>query len=154
MIKNLVELQNKSKNVYFAQRLTNALFQVGLSPSPKTIAIEFNRHYKTSIAQPHTVRKWLVGAAKPRSEILLLLANWLNIDPKDLVRGPEQNIGVTREVGFQLEFNDQDVISKYLSLENKHKAIVKLVIDSFKEEVIRDSLTLKSISLKSQLSNH
>ena len=102
MIKNLVELQKNSKNFYFAKRFTDALHLVGLEPSPKVIALEFNRHYKTGIAQPHTVRKWLVGAAKPRGEIMILLANWLNMDPKDLVRGPEQNLGATRRVSFDI----------------------------------------------------
>ncbi len=134
MIKNLVELQKNSKNFYFAKRFTDALHLVGLEPSPKVIALEFNRHYKTGIAQPHTVRKWLVGAAKPRSEIMILLANWLNMDPKDLVRGPEQNLGATRRVSFDIEFNDQEVISKYLSLANKDKAIIRTIVEALSDD--------------------
>jgi hypothetical protein len=134
MIKNLAELQKNSKNFYFAKRFSDALKLVGLEPSPKVIALEFNRHYKTGIAQPHTVRKWLVGAAKPRSEIMILLANWLNMDPKDLVRGPEQNLGATRRVSFDIEFNDQEVISKYLSLANKDKAIIRNIVIALSDD--------------------
>lgn len=134
MIKNLAEIQKNSKNAYFSKRFSDALSLVGLEASPKVVATEFNRHFKTNIAQPHTVRKWLVGASKPRGEILILIANWLNMDPKDLVRGPEQNLGTTRKVSFDVEFNDQEVISKYLSLANKDKAVIRTIVDALGDD--------------------
>ncbi len=134
MIQNLIERQNRSKNVYFAKRLTDALYLVGLEPSPKIIAIEFNRHYKTDLAQPHTVRKWLIGASIPRSELLILLANWLNVDPKYLLRGHSQNLGETKRINFDIEFNVKEVILNYLSLANKDKAIFRSIVDALSQD--------------------
>lgn len=133
MIKDLVELQNKSKNVYFARQLTAALHAKGIEASPKVVATEFNLHCKSNIARAHTVRKWLLGQAKPRSEILLLLANWLNVDPKHLLRPPLESVN-SAKVSIEFDFTDQEVISKYLAMTVKEKITVRLVIDAIAEK--------------------
>ena len=75
MIKDLVELKNKSKNAYFARQLSAALHEKGIEPSPKVVATEFNLYCESNIAKPHTVRKWLFGISKPNSEMLIPLAD-------------------------------------------------------------------------------
>jgi hypothetical protein len=132
MIKDLAEQQSNSKNAYFARQLTAALHAKGVEPSPKVVATELNLHCKSNIARPHTVRKWLVGHSKPRSEILLLLTNWLNVDPKQLLR-PLQETTHLSKVSFEFDFTDQQVISKYLSMTVKQKVTVQLVIDAISE---------------------
>ena len=133
MIKDLIEQQNKSKNVYFARQFTAALHAKGIEPSPRVVANEFNLYLKTNTAKSHTVRKWLLGQSKPSSEMLILLANWLNVDPKHLLRPPQGNADFGK---FALEFNftDQEVISKYLSMTVKEKITVRLVIDAIAEK--------------------
>lgn len=132
MIKNLVEQQNNSKNVYFARQFTAALSALGLDPSPKVVATEFNLHSKSNIAKPHTVRKWLIGLSQPRSETMLLLANWLKVNPKDLISKPDE--AVSSKASFEFDYTDQEVISKYLAMSVNQKVAVRLVIDAIAEK--------------------
>ena len=128
MIKDLIEHQNNSKNVYFARQLTNALQGMGIEPSPKVVTKEFNQYFKSNIAKPHTVRKWLLGQAKPRSEMLMLLADWLNVSHNDLISKPAHT--ASNKVSFEFDFTDQEVISKYLAMTVKEKVTVRLLIDA------------------------
>jgi hypothetical protein len=132
MIKDLVKQQNNSKNVYFAKQFTSALKAMGLDPSPKVVATEFNQHCKSNIAKPHTVRKWLLGATQPKSEALLLLGNWLKVDPINLIVKPSEM--VINKISFEFDFTDQEVISKYLAMTVKQKVTVRLLIDAITEK--------------------
>jgi hypothetical protein len=78
--------------------------------------------------KPHTVRKWLIGDAKPRQESLVLLATWLKVNPEELVF-EEDSV----KVGIEIDFTDQEVISKYLSMNVKQKAAVSLLVDTILE---------------------
>ena len=133
MIKDLIEQQNNSKNIYFARKLTAALHAKGIEPSPKVVATEFNRHLKSNIAKPHTVRKWLLGVSKPSSAMLLPLANWLNVDPQTLLRPPLESVN-SAKFSFEFDFTDQEVISKYLAMTVKQKVTVRLLIDAISDK--------------------
>jgi hypothetical protein len=132
MIKNLVEQQNNSKNAYFARQLTAALYAMGIEPSPKVVATEFNNHSKSEAYKPHTIRKWLIGLSQPRSETMLLLANWLNVNPKDLVSKPNESIN--SKTSLEFDFTDQEVISKYLAMSANQKTAVRLVIGAITDK--------------------
>ena len=132
MIKDLVELQNQSKNVYFARQLTAALKGMGIDPYPKVVATEFNLYCKSQSYKSHTVRKWLIGLSQPRSETMLLLASWLNVNPKDLISKPTESIN--SKASLEFEYTDQEVISKYLAMSVNQKVAVRLVIDAIAEK--------------------
>jgi hypothetical protein len=132
MIKDLIELQNNSKNAYFARQLTAALYAMGINPSPKVVATQFNLHCKSESYKPHTVRKWLIGQTQPRSETTLLLANWLKVNPKDLISKPDETVSSKARIEF--DFTDQEVISKYLAMSVNQKLAVRLVIDAITEK--------------------
>lgn len=101
----------------------------GIEPSPKVVASAFNSYFKSDIAKPHTVRKWLLGQSKPRSEVLVLMANWLKVDPKELISTLEEKGSPENNISFQFDFTDQEVISKYLAMTVK-KITVRLLIDA------------------------
>ena len=123
-------MQNRSKHAYFAKRLTNVLLEKNIQPSPATVANAFNKQSKKVTLKSHTVRKWLLGLSKPRTEVLLLITNWLNVDPHELIADKEE-IGISEnKVSFEFDFTDQEVISKYLAMTIKEKVIVRLVIDA------------------------
>jgi hypothetical protein len=132
MIKDLVKQQNDSKNVYFARQLTAALYAMDIKPSPKIVSTEFNLHCKSGAYKPHTVRKWLIGLSQPKSETMLLLASWLNVNPKDLISKPDET--VSKKDSFEFDYTDQEVISKYLAMSVNQKATVRLVIDAIAEK--------------------
>ena len=133
MIKDLAELQKKSKHAHFANRLTAALKKAGIDPSPVAVASAFNKHSKVTTLKPHTVRKWLLGISQPRTEILLLLAEWLNLQPQDLLTGNQESKDLMNKASFEFDFTDQEVISKYLAMTVKEKITVRLLIDAIAE---------------------
>jgi hypothetical protein len=132
MIKDLVKLQNNSKNAYFARQLTAALRAMDIVPSPKVVATEFNLHCKSEAYKPHNVRKWLIGLSQPRGETILLLANWLKVNPKDLIAKPDE--AASSKASFEFDYTDQEVISKYLAMSVNQKVAVRLVIDAIAEK--------------------
>jgi hypothetical protein len=79
------------------------------------------------------VRKWLLGITQPRTEILLLLAEWLNFEPQDLLADKQATKDLKNRVSFEFDFTDQEVISKYLAMTIKQKVTVRLLIDAIAE---------------------
>jgi hypothetical protein len=134
MIRNLAELQNKSKHAHFANRLTAALKKAGIDPTPAAVANAFYKHSQVTTLKPHTVRKWLIGNTLPRTEMLLLLAEWLNLEPQDLLTDKLASKDLKNKVSFEFDFTDQEVISKYLAMTVKEKITVRLVVDAIAEK--------------------
>ena len=134
MLKNLSEIQKLSKHAQFAKRLTAALKQGGIDPSPAVVASAFNKHSKVTTLKPHTVRKWLLGISQPRTEMLLLLAEWLNLEPQGLLTGNQESKDLKNKVSFEFDFTDQEVISKYLAMTMKEKVTVRLLIDAIADK--------------------
>lgn len=123
-----------SKHAYFANQLKSCLLTNKITPSPTVLAAAFNSHYKTTVAKPHTVRKWLIGETQPKSETLLLLANWLKVEPSELISKPTAETTTSNKVSFEFDFTDQEVISKYLSMTVKQKVTVRLLIDAIADK--------------------
>ena len=134
MIKELSERQKKAKYSFFAKRLTAALIKRNVEPSPAAVVSAFNKHSKISTLKPHTVRKWLLGISQPRTEMLLLLAEWLNLEPQDLLTDKQVPKDLKSKVSFEFDFTDQEVISKYLAMTMKEKVTVRLLIDAITEK--------------------
>ncbi len=134
MIKDLAELQKKSKHAHFAKRLTAALRNSNIEPSPAVVASTFNKYFKVTTLKSHTVRKWLLGVSIPRTEMLLLLAEWLKLEPQDLLTDKQASEDLKNKVSFEFDFTDQEVISKYLAMTVKEKITVRLLIDAITEK--------------------
>ena len=134
MIKGLTEQQEKSKHEHFAKRLTAVLRKRSIDPSPAAVASAFNQYSEVTTLKPHTVRKWLLGIAQPRTEMLLLLAEWLHLEPQDLLTDKQAPKEIKNKVSFEFDFTDQEVISKYLSMTVKQKITVRLLIDAIADK--------------------
>ncbi len=98
------------------------------------LASALNAYYKTTAVKAHTVRKWLIGETQPKSETLLLLANWLKVEPSELISKPTAETTTSNKVRFEFDFTDQEVISKYLSMTVKQKVTVRLLIDAIADK--------------------
>ena len=61
--------------------------------------------------------------------MLIHLAAWLNVDPKHLLRRPQER-GDLSKVSLEFDFTDQEVIAKYLAMTVKEKITVRFVIDA------------------------
>jgi transcriptional regulator with XRE-family HTH domain len=134
MLKKPDKLDGQIKHSYFSKQLVARLIEKQITPTPIALSKAINNHYKTTVAKPHTVRKWLLGQTQPKSETLLLLANWLEVDPKDLISVPNEPVNMTNKVSFEFDFTDQEVISKYLAMTVKEKITVRLLIDAIAEK--------------------
>jgi len=134
MIKNLLTQQSHSQNACFAKRLTTALQNMNIQPSPREMSSAFNKQSKLVKLKPPTVRKWLLGISQPRTEVLLLLAEWLSLEPQDLLTDKQAPKDLKNKVSFEFDFTDQEVISRYLAMTVKEKTTVRLLIDAIAEK--------------------
>ena len=130
----MYKLSTKSKHGYFANQLASCLTSNQIQPKPNAVATALNKHYNTTAFKPHTVRKWIIGETQPKSETLLLLANWLQVNPKDLISVPNEPINMANKVSFEFDFTDQEVIAKYLAMTVKQKVTVRLLIDAIADK--------------------
>jgi len=133
MVKDFNEQLSNAKHGYFAKQLSELLRAKKITISPIEVTRAINEHYGSAIARPHTVRKWLLGHTKPKSESMLLLANWLGVNPKDLILKSDDAYIASNRVSFEFDFTDQDVIAKYLSMTLKQKITVRLLIDAISD---------------------
>ena len=63
---------------------------------------------------------------------MLLLANWLKVNPNDLISKTVETVG--SKASFEFDYTDQEVISKYLAMSVNQKVAVRLVIDAIAEK--------------------
>jgi transcriptional regulator with XRE-family HTH domain len=129
MIKNLSSLQNNTRHASCAKRLTEILRVNKIEPSPIAVANAFNKEHKSVSLKARSVRKWLLGESKPSQETIVLLAEWLKVDAEELLETPK-----TGKPGIEIDFTDQEVISKFLSMNLKQKVAVSLLIDTILEK--------------------
>jgi len=134
MIKDLLVKQEKAKHAHFAYQLSTSLRKLEIEPSPVSVARAINKHYKSDLAKPHTVRKWILGLSMPKGETLLRLAHWLKVDPQDLIGNRNKSVTINNRISFEFDFTDQEVISKYLSMTLKQKITVRLLIDAITDK--------------------
>jgi hypothetical protein len=66
--------------------------------------------------------------------MLLLLAEWLSLEPQDLLTDKQAPKDLKSKVSFEFDFTDQEVISKYLAMTVKEKITVRLLIDAIADK--------------------
>lgn len=134
MVKSINKKLSNTKHEYFSKKLSEQLRIKKIPISPIEVTRAINEHYGRSITKPHTVRKWLLGQTKPNSESMLLVANWLGVNPGDLFVKPDYASIASNRASFEFDFTDQDVIAKYLSMTLKQKITVRLLIDAIADK--------------------
>lgn len=68
----------------FAKRLHDAMVAAGYEPRPVVLEREFNSRFWGRSVTFQAVRRWLKGEAIPSQEKLMVIADWLNIEPQVL----------------------------------------------------------------------
>lgn len=121
-----------SEAMGFAHRLRAALELKGVRLSGTELARKFYSECPSQLVgvTAHTARNWLLGNSMPRQEHLRVLSNWLKVSPDHLRFGKSQaktplfqSNGVEHEVSFE----DQEFLSKYFSLTDAQKVVVRSV---------------------------
>ncbi|GAB2893743.1 hypothetical protein GCM10027046_23450 [Uliginosibacterium flavum] len=118
----------------FAERLIAAMQALGLEPKPAVLEREFNQRYWGKAMTLHGVRRWLRGETLPSHEKLLVLAEWLRVQPQELRDGPEVEARIRKAKARWDEgvgYTEREVFEAFLSLPAPQKKIVCEVILAF-----------------------
>ena len=83
----------------FSQRLSEGMIAAGYEPRPTVLEREFNSRYWGRSVTFQAVRRWLKGEAIPSQEKLMVLAEWLGVEPQVLRFGDQitQSVRASRQ---------------------------------------------------------
>lgn len=118
----------------FARRLRDAMTSAGYPLRPVVLEREFNTRYWGRSVTLQGVRRWLRGEAIPSQDKLLVLSDWLGVEPEVLRFG----VAVRHQVQERRQRWDEGVdhveretFEAFLSLPAPQKKIVREVILTF-----------------------
>lgn len=116
----------------FAERLKVAMIAAGYEARPAVLEREFNLRYWGRPISFQAVRRWLRGESLPEQDKLVVLADWLNLDPQELRFGQREHRVQERQGTWQASVNgEEDVIQAYLSLSLDKRKILREIILTF-----------------------
>lgn len=119
--------------VLFAERLKKAMLDAGYEARPAVLEREFNLRYWGRPVTFQAVRRWLRGDSMPEQDKLLVLAEWLAIDPQELRFGqPAQGaLYSARARSYPHAREEEDIVQAYLGLPSEQRKILREVIMAF-----------------------
>ncbi len=118
----------------FAERLIAAMQEIGREPKPAVREREFNQRYWGKPMTLHGVRRWLQGETWPSHEKLLVLAEWLRVQPQELRDGPEVEARIRKAKARWDEgvgYTEREVFEAFLKLPPDKRKVVREVILAF-----------------------
>lgn len=118
----------------FAQRLREAMDRAGYQPRPSVLEREYNLRCWGKPMTLHGVRRWLKGETLPSQEKLLVIAEWLQVSPQELLYGPkvgqpikERRARWEEAIGHQ----EREIFEAYLKLPQEQRKVIREVIVAF-----------------------
>lgn len=123
-----------NEKAQFAERLKTAMLAAGYEPRSSVLEREFNLRYWGRPITFQAVRRWLRGDSLPEQDKLLVLAEWLKVEPQALRygEGAAQRIQETRNRWEQaLAGEEREVMQAYLDLPAEQRKIIREVILAF-----------------------
>lgn len=123
-----------NEKAMFADRLKHAMLAAGYEARPSVLEREFNLRYWGKPITFQAVRRWLRGESIPNQDKLLVLSEWLDLDPQALRYGDAvaQRINEKRgrwEAGVSGE--EREILRLYLELPVEQRKTVRDVILAF-----------------------
>lgn len=117
----------------FAARLRSTLEQAGYEAKPAVLEREFNLRYWGKPVTLHGVRRWLKGEALPTEDKLLVLAQWLRVDPRTLRFGEEvpEQIRRQQQLYESVPHQEREAIEAFLTLSPARRRLIREVIMNF-----------------------
>ena len=118
----------------FAQRLITALTTAGYEARPSVVEKQFNSRYWGRPVTFQAVRRWLRGDSIPEQDKLLVLAEWLDIDPQMLRYGAPTGWSIKekrRSWESQLSLEDEQLFKTFLTLPATKRKVIRDVILAF-----------------------
>jgi hypothetical protein len=123
-----------NEKAQFAERLKAAMQDAGYEPRSSVLEREFNLRYWGRPVTFQAVRRWLRGDSLPEQDKLLVLAEWLQVEPQVLRygEGAAQRIQETRNRWEQaVAGEEREVMQAYLDLPAEQRKIIREVILAF-----------------------
>lgn len=124
-----------NEKAQFAERLQAAMLAAGYEPRPGVLEKQFNSRYWGRSVSFQAARAWLRGDSLPEQDKLVVLADWLQIEPQVLRygEGAAQRIQETRSRWEQaLAGEEREVMQAYLDLPAEQRKIIREVILAFR----------------------
>ncbi|MBA1263280.1 transcriptional regulator [Stutzerimonas sp. NM35] len=114
----------------FAKRLCHALQEAGYEAKPAILEREFNLRYWGKPMTLHGVRRWLRGEVLPTDDKMLVLAQWLRVDPRTLRFGEEAAHQIEQEKTLyeSAARQEREAIEIFLGLSPARRRLVREVI--------------------------
>ena len=120
----------------FAQRLRDAIAKAGYPVRPVVLEREFNTRYWGRSVTVQAVRRWLRGEAIPSHEKLLVIAEWLKVEPQTLRFGqPVVGSAGARRTSWDegIDHAEREVVDAFLRLPAQQRKTVRDVILTYAE---------------------
>lgn len=126
-------LAGMNEKAEFAARLQAAIIALGLEPRPVVVEKHFNSRYWGAPVSFQAVRRWLRGDSIPEQDKLVVLAEWLGVEPQVLRYGaPAGKIRESRpQWGAGLDPAERELLEAFMALPAPQKKIVREVILAF-----------------------
>ncbi|RMX01670.1 transcriptional regulator [Allofranklinella schreckenbergeri] len=115
----------------FALRLREGMRRAGYQPRPVVLEREFNTRYWGRPVTVQAVRRWLRGEAIPAQDKLLVLAQWLGLDPQVLRFGAVAHESMQKNRAFWeegMDHQDRETFEVFLRLPVMQRKTAREVI--------------------------
>lgn len=119
----------------FAERLKSAMVAAGYEPRPGVLEKGFNTRYWGRAVTFQAAARWLKGLSIPEQDKLVVLAEWLGVEPQELRYGA----GVTASAKNKKKRWDdaiagpeREVLQDYLALPAVQRKSIREIIQAFK----------------------
>lgn len=115
----------------FAQRLRAAMLAAGYPDRPAVLEREFNSRYWGRSVTFQAVSRWLRGEAMPSQDKLLVLSEWLRVEPQALRYGERAALAAREQRGRWEDpqfYPERQAIEAFLALPAQQRKVVRDVI--------------------------
>lgn len=124
---------NKQKQ-QFSEKLKSAMEAMGYEARASVLEREFNLKYYGKAITIQGAAKWLRGESIPRADKVITLAQWLELEPSELVYGIKikEDIAVKKQRWQDaISYQEREVFEAFLNLPAPQRKIVREVILAF-----------------------
>ncbi|MGV0999022.1 MAG: hypothetical protein ACOYBQ_06820 [Fluviibacter sp.] len=122
------------EKVEFAERLKKAMTDAGYEPRPGILEKGFNTRYWGRSVTFQAAYRWLKGLSIPEQEKLVVLAEWLGIEPQVLRYGAEASSAAPKKKqrwDEAISGPEREVLQDYLALPATQRKMIREIIQTF-----------------------
>lgn len=120
-----------TEKLEFSKRLKESMIKAGYQPRAVVLEREFNSRYWGAPVTAQGLRRWLLGEVIPAQDKLVVLAEWLKVEPNFLRYGTSAGDKIADyHLLWKTQFGhqEQEVFDVFLSLPAEHRKILREVI--------------------------